>query len=223
LHKYSGPPKYTFGIADEQNRVGIVTGLAYTEVGGDLLNIEAVSVPGSGKIKSTGKLGDVMQESIQAAYSFVTSRCIDYGFTSRFYKNRDIHLHVPEGATPKEGPSAGIAICTALVSLLTGIPAKASVAMTGEVSLRGMAMQIGGLKEKLLAALRGGIKTVLIPKDNEKDLAEMPMSIKKGLEIIPVRTVDEVLKIALTEELHPLMYDELPNFIDKPLEIRVEN
>lgn len=213
LKKYSGVTKYTFGTAEEKNLIGMTTGLAYTEAGGDLLTIEAVSMPGEGKIRSTGKLGEVMQESVQAAHSFITSQCTHFGLTSKYYKSRDIHLHVPEGATPKDGPSAGVAICTSIVSVLTGIPVRSNVAMTGEVTLRGRVLPIGGLKEKLLAALRGGVKTVIIPEENKKNLEEMPATIKKGLEIIAVRTVDEALKISLEREPKILEHDILP--IDK--------
>jgi ATP-dependent Lon protease len=198
LDKYSGVRKFNFGVSEEENLVGVVTGLAYTEVGGDLLSIEAVRVPGKGKMTITGKLGDVMQESIQAAASYVRARGVEFGITPPEFQNQDIHVHVPEGATPKDGPSAGIAMCTTIVSVMTGIPVKKTVAMTGEVTLRGRVLPIGGLKEKLLAALRGGIKTVLIPAENQKDLAEIPDNVKKGMEIIPVSTVDEVLNIALT-------------------------
>ncbi len=178
--------------------MGVTTGLAWTEVCGELLPIESVLVPGKGKMTITGKLGDVMQESVQAAKSYVRSRSRLLGVEPSRFESTDIHIHVPEGATPKDGPSAGVAMVTSIVSVLTRIPVKASVAMTGEVTLRGRVLPIGGLKEKLLAALRGGIKTVLIPKDNEKDLAEIPDNVKKGLKIIPVGNVDEVLQVALT-------------------------
>lgn len=204
LNKYAGVKKYMFGEAEETDLVGITTGLAYTETGGDLLMIESVILPGKGNIKTTGKLGDVMQESAQAAFSYVKSRSHEFGISTEFYQKHDIHIHVPEGATPKDGPSAGIAMFTSIVSALTGIPIKRSVAMTGEITLRGRVLAIGGLKEKLLAALRGGIKTVLIPKENVKDLSDIPNSIKKHLEIIPVATADEVLKVALTSLPQPI-------------------
>jgi ATP-dependent Lon protease len=204
LGEYAGVRKHSFGLAEEEDKIGVTTGLAYTEVGGELLIIESVAVPGKGKITITGKLGDVMQESVQAAASYVRSRANSLGMKRSVYQNRDIHVHVPEGATPKDGPSAGIAMTTTIVSVLTGIPVKKSVAMTGEVTLRGRVLAIGGLKEKLLAALRGGIKTVLIPQENVKDLAEIPANVKEGLEIIPVSNVDEVLQHALTEAVKPI-------------------
>ena len=208
LGKYAGVKKYMYGEAEKEDLVGITTGLAYTEVGGDLLLIEAVTLPGKGKITITGKLGDVMQESAQAAFSYVRSRAIEFGITPPMYQNKDIHIHVPEGATPKDGPSAGIAMCTTIVSALTGIPVKKNVAMTGEVTLRGRVLAIGGLKEKLLAALRGGITTVLIPEENVKDLEEIPDNVKRGIELIPVSTVDEVLKHALTKPFEKVEWDE---------------
>ena len=197
LHDYLGVKRFEFGKADTQNRVGEVTGLAWTEVGGDLLTIETASVVGKGKLTFTGSLGDVMKESIQAAMTVVRARAEKLGINSEFYEKRDIHIHVPDGATPKDGPSAGIAMCTALVSCLTGNPVRADVAMTGEISLRGKVLPIGGLKEKLLAAHRGGIKTVLIPKDNVKDLEEIPDNVKENLAIHAVETIDEVLALAL--------------------------
>ena len=197
LHDYLGVKRFEFGKADTQNRVGEVTGLAWTEVGGDLLTIETASVVGKGKLTFTGSLGDVMKESIQAAMTVVRARAEKLGINSEFHENRDIHMHVPDGATPKDGPSAGIAMCTALVSCLTGNPVRADVAMTGEISLRGKVLPIGGLKEKLLAAHRGGIKTVLIPKDNVKDLEEIPDNVKENLAIHAVETIDEVLGLAL--------------------------
>lgn len=203
LGKYAGVKKYTYGIMEKEDLVGMTTGLAYTDTGGDLLVIEAVTLPGKSKITYTGKLGEVMQESVQAAWSYVRSRSLHFGITPPMYQNKDIHVHVPEGATPKDGPSAGLAMCTTIVSALTGIPVRRDVAMTGEVSLRGRAMAIGGLKEKLLAAHRGGIKTVLIPEENVKDLAEIPDNVKRDLEIIPVATVDDVLKHALTAPVTP--------------------
>ena len=197
LHDYLGVKRFEFGKADTQNRVGEVTGLAWTEVGGDLLTIETASVVGKGKLTFTGSLGDVMKESIQAAMTVVRARAEKLGINSEFHEKRDIHIHVPDGATPKDGPSAGIAMCTALVSCLTGNPVRADVAMTGEISLRGKVLLIGGLKEKLLAAHRGGIKTVLIPKDNVKDLEEIPDNVKENLAIHAVETIDEVLGLAL--------------------------
>ena len=197
LEKYNGVRKFSYGLAEDENQIGIVTGLAWTQVGGELLNIEAVVVPGKGRHTKTGSLGDVMQESIQAAMTFVRSRAASLGLPSNFHEKKDIHIHVPEGATPKDGPSAGIGMCTALVSVLTGIPVKSDVAMTGEITLRGQVLPIGGLKEKLLAAHRGGIKIVIIPAENEKDLKEIPENVKTNLQIIPVKLMDEVLAQAL--------------------------
>ena len=208
LEKFAGIKKYRFGEAEAEDLVGVVTGLAWTEVGGELLSIESVMVPGRGKMTITGKLGDVMQESIQAAKSYVQSRSHTFGIRPTLFNQRDIHVHVPEGATPKDGPSAGVGMTTSIVSVLTGIPIRRNVAMTGEVTLRGRVLPIGGLKEKLLAALRGGIKTVLIPKDNEKDLADIPDIVKKGLEIIPVSNVDEVLERALASPMTPIEWTE---------------
>ncbi len=204
IDKYAGIKKYRFGEIEAEDLVGVVTGLAWTEVGGELLSIESIMVPGRGKMTITGKLGDVMQESIQAAKSYVQSRAHTFGIRPTLFNQRDIHVHVPEGATPKDGPSAGVGMTTSIVSVLTGIPVRKEVAMTGEVTLRGRVLAIGGLKEKLLAALRGGIKTVLIPQENEKDLAEIPDVVKKGLEIVPVSTVDEVLERALSKPLTPI-------------------
>ncbi|MCF9944108.1 endopeptidase La [Vibrio parahaemolyticus] len=200
LKEYLGVQRFDYGKADESNRIGQVTGLAWTEVGGDLLTIETQSMPGKGKLTQTGSLGDVMQESIQAAMTVVRSRADKLGINSDFYEKKDIHVHVPEGATPKDGPSAGTAMCTALVSALTGNPVKAEVAMTGEITLRGEVLPIGGLKEKLLAVHRGGIKTVLIPKDNERDLEEIPENVIADLQVIPVQWIDEVLKVALERD-----------------------
>ena len=208
LEKFAGVRKFRFGEAELEDMVGGVTGLAWTEVGGELLTIEAVTMPGKGNFSITGKLGDVMQESVQAARSYVRSRSVSLGIKPTVFEKRDIHVHVPEGATPKDGPSAGIAMCTAIVSALTGIAVRREVAMTGEVTLRGRVLPIGGLKEKLLAALRGGLKTVLIPKENEKDLAEIPDNVKKGLEIVPVSTVDEVLQRALIRMPVPIEWEE---------------
>ena len=208
IEKYLGVKRFRHGEIEHDDLVGVTTGLAWTEVGGELLNIEAVMVPGKGKMTITGKLGDVMTESIQAAKSYVQSRAIEFGIKPTVFNKRDIHLHVPEGATPKDGPSAGVGMVTSIVSVLTGIPVNKEVAMTGEVTLRGRVLPIGGLKEKLLAAHRGGIKTVLIPKDNEKDLADIPENVKRGLEIIPVSVVDDVLERALTVTLAPIEWDE---------------
>ena len=209
LNDYLGIKKFKYGEIENKDGTGIVTGLAWTEVGGELLTIESVIMPGKGKMEITGKLGEVMQESVKAAKSFVRSRCLEYGIIPPVFEKKDIHIHVPEGATPKDGPSAGIAMVTSIVSSLTGIPVKRDVAMTGEVTLRGRVLPIGGLKEKLLAALRGGIKTVLIPDENEKDLAEIPKNVIEGLKIIPVKSVDEVLKVALTKSLSPIDWVEI--------------
>ncbi|MBT6084190.1 MAG: endopeptidase La [Rhodospirillaceae bacterium] len=208
IEKYLGVKRFRHGEIEHYDLVGVTTGLAWTEVGGELLNIEAVMVPGKGKMTITGKLGDVMTESIQAAKSYVQSRAIDFGIKPTMFSKKDIHVHVPEGATPKDGPSAGVGMVTSIVSVLTGIPVNKEVAMTGEVTLRGRVLPIGGLKEKLLAAHRGGIKTVLIPKENEKDLAEIPDNIKRGLKIVPATVVDEVLEHALTATLTPIEWDE---------------
>ncbi|HEY3912510.1 MAG TPA: endopeptidase La [Stellaceae bacterium] len=204
LEKYAGVRRFRFGEAESEDLVGVTTGLAWTEVGGELLTIEAVTLPGKGRVTATGKLGDVMKESVQAAESFVKSRSHAFGIRPSIFEKRDIHVHVPEGATPKDGPSAGVAMVTSIVSVLTGIPVKSSIAMTGEITLRGRVLPIGGVKEKLLAALRGGLKTVLIPQDNEKDLAEIPDNVKRGLKIIPIRTVDELLGNALAAPMTPV-------------------
>ena len=209
LDKYLGVRKFRYGEAEENDRVGLVTGLAWTEVGGELLTIETAIVPGKGKLSHTGQLGDVMQESIQAALTVVRSRSELLGINPEFYQNNDMHIHVPEGATPKDGPSAGVGMCTALVSALTQIPVRSDVAMTGEITLRGEILPIGGLKEKLLAAHRGGIKPVLIPIDNEKDLVDIPKNIKQKLEIKPVRWIDEVLELALQYLPKPDSKDDL--------------
>jgi ATP-dependent Lon protease len=203
IDRYLGVRRFSFGVADEQDQVGQVTGLAWTEVGGELLRIEAALVPGKGGMTLTGQLGDVMKESIHAAMTVVRSRAETLGIAPDFYTKQEAHIHVPEGATPKDGPSAGIGMCTALVSALTGVPVRADVAMTGEITLRGEVLPIGGLKEKLLAALRGGIKTVVIPQENEKDLAEIPDNVKEGLEIKSVKWIDEVLDLALTHMPEP--------------------
>jgi len=209
LDKYLSVRRYSYGMAEKKNQVGQVSGLAWTEVGGELLTIEAAIMPGKGKMTTTGKLGEVMQESVQAALSVVRSRSRRLGVPADFYQKNDIHIHLPEGATPKDGPSAGIGICTAMVSALTGIPVRADVAMTGEITLRGEVLQIGGLKEKLLAAHRGGIKTVLIPEENVKDLAEIPDNIKNRLDIQPVKWIDSVFEMALERKTEPLSEDEV--------------
>jgi ATP-dependent Lon protease len=208
LEEFLGVRKFRYGLAEKEDQIGVVTGLAWTSVGGDLLSIEALRLPGKGRMKTTGKLGDVMKESIDAASSFVRSIAPEIGIKPPQFEKIDIHVHVPEGATPKDGPSAGVAMVTSIVSVLTQIPVRKDIAMTGEVTLRGHVLAIGGLKEKLLAALRGGIKTVIIPKENEKDLAEIPDNVKEGLEIIPVDNVREVLKIALVREPEPIEWDE---------------
>jgi ATP-dependent Lon protease len=204
LHDYLGVQKYSFGRAEQQDQVGQVVGLAWTEVGGDLLTIEAAIAPGKGVVTRTGSLGDVMKESVEAARTVVRSRAAALGIAEDAFEKKDIHVHVPDGATPKDGPSAGAAMTTAMVSALTGIPVKSTVAMTGEITLRGEVTAIGGLKEKLLAALRGGIKTVLIPEENVKDLEEIPANVKVGLEIIPVKWIDAVLDLALVRRPEPL-------------------
>jgi ATP-dependent Lon protease len=216
LHEFAGVQKYRHGLSEEENQIGAVTGLAWTEVGGELLTIEAVTVQGKGMVRSTGKLGDVMSESIQAALSYVKARAPSYGIKPSLFARKDIHIHLPEGAVPKDGPSAGVGMVTAMVSTLTGTPVRRDVAMTGEVTLRGRVLPIGGLKEKLLAALRGGITTVLIPHENEKDLAEIPANIRDGLKIIPVRHVDEVLALALTEPLTPIEWTEADELAAQP-------
>jgi len=217
VERYLGVRKFTFGRAELQNEVGLVTGLAWTSVGGDLLSIEATVVPGKGKLTHTGQLGDVMQESIQAALSVVRARAERLGIDADFHQKFDIHIHVPEGATPKDGPSAGIAMCTALVSALTKVAVKSEVAMTGEITLRGRVLPIGGLKEKLLAAHRGGIETVIIPDENEKDLAEIPKNVTESLTIKPVRWIDEVLDIALERALTPKV-EKVENAATPPAE-----
>ena len=208
LGDFAGVRKFRHGVSEEEHQVGAVTGLAWTEVGGELLTIESVTVPGKGGIRTTGKLGQVMTESVQAAFSFVKARSPAYGVKPSVFQRKDIHIHLPEGAVPKDGPSAGVGMVTSIVSTLTGIPVRADVAMTGEVTLRGRVLPIGGLKEKLLAALRGGIKTVLIPEENRKDLAEIPANIQEGLEIVPVSHVDEVLARALVQPLEPIEWTE---------------
>ena len=208
LDDFLGVKKYRYGLVEKEDQIGVVTGLAYTSVGGDLLQIEALRLPGKGRMKTTGKLGDVMKESIDAASSYVRSIAPQIGVRPPRFDTMDIHVHVPDGATPKDGPSAGLAMVTSIVSSLTQIPVRKDIAMTGEVSLRGNAMPIGGLKEKLLAALRGGIKTVLIPEENQKDLAEIPDNVKDGLDIVPVAHVSEVLALALTRKPEPIEWDE---------------
>ncbi|MEQ1915956.1 MAG: endopeptidase La, partial [Gallionella sp.] len=217
LDKYLGVRRYSYGVAEKNNQIGQVTGLAWTEVGGELLTIETAVLPGKGKTTTTGKLGDVMQESIQAALSVVRSRAKRLGIDPEFYQKTDLHIHLPEGATPKDGPSAGVGMCTAMVSALTGIPVRADVAMTGEITLRGEVLPIGGLKEKLLAAQRGGIKTVLIPQENVKDLAEIPDNIKNKLDIHPVKWIEEVLDLALERKPEPL-----PEVVATPAVIAAE-
>ena len=220
LSEYAGVRKYRYGIGEEEHQVGAVTGLAWTEVGGELLTIESVTVAGKGNIRTTGKLGEVMTESVQAALSFVKARSPSYGIKPSLFARKDIHIHLPEGAVPKDGPSAGVGMVTSIVSTLTGIPVRRDVAMTGEVTLRGRVLPIGGLKEKLLAALRGGITTVLIPAENEKDLVEIPANVKEGLTIVPVAHVDEVLKLALTGPLTPIDWtdaDELAAYAPAPI------
>jgi len=204
LDGYLGVRRFRYGVMDEKDEIGLVTGLAWTEVGGELLKIEATLMPGKGNLTLTGHLGDVMKESIQAAMTVVRSRAEPLGIEAGFYQKLDAHVHVPEGATPKDGPSAGIAMCTALVSSLSQIPVKSNVAMTGEITLRGSVLPIGGLKEKLLAAHRGGIEMVIIPEENEKDLVDIPKAILKKLDIHPVSSIDEVLKLALVEMPEPL-------------------
>jgi ATP-dependent Lon protease len=213
LADYLGVPRYRYGEAETEDQVGVVTGLAWTEVGGELLTIEGVMMPGKGKMTVTGNLKEVMKESISAAASYVRSRALDYGIKPPLFEKRDIHVHVPEGATPKDGPSAGVGMATAIVSVLTGIPVRRDIAMTGEITLRGRVLPIGGLKEKLLAALRGGIKKVLIPQENAKDLADIPDNVKNGLEIVPVSRMGEVLRHALIEMPTPVEWSE----VDEPM------
>jgi ATP-dependent Lon protease len=216
IAEYLGVQKFKYGEIEQNDRVGVVTGLAWTEVGGEILSIETLVMPGKGKLELTGKLGDVMKESMMAAKSFVRSKCLDFGIIPPTFDKKDIHIHVPEGATPKDGPSAGIGMVTSIVSALTNIAVKKDVAMTGEVTLTGRVLPIGGLKEKLLAALRGGIKTAIIPDENEKDLKEIPQNVKDGLTIIPVKHVEEVLKIALVSQLKPVEWVEIAQIPDLP-------
>ncbi len=215
INTYLGVKKYNYGEIETKDKVGVSTGLAWTEVGGEILKIESVNMPGKGKMQITGKLGEVMQESVKAAKSYVRSKSVEFGIIPPLFEKKDFHVHVPEGATPKDGPSAGIAIVTSIISSITGIPVSKEVAMTGEVTLRGNVLQIGGLKEKLLAAHRAGIKKVLIPSDNQKDLVEIPEIIRKSIEIIPVKTVDQVLKHALTKELKPVKWAEIDQVSNK--------
>ncbi|MFC5068310.1 endopeptidase La [Flaviflagellibacter deserti] len=217
LETYLGVPKHRYGEAELEDQVGVVTGLAWTEVGGELLTIEGVMMPGRGRMTVTGNLRDVMKESISAAASYVRSRAVDFGIKPPLFEKRDIHVHVPEGATPKDGPSAGVAMATAIVSVMTGIPVRRDIAMTGEITLRGRVLPIGGLKEKLLAALRGGIKTVMIPEENAKDLADIPDNVKSGLEIIPVTHLNEVLKVALLRQPEPIEWEEEAEPLPKPI------
>ncbi len=216
LSEFAGVRKYRHGLSEEEHQIGAVTGLAWTEVGGELLTIESVTVPGKGAAKTTGKLGDVMKESVEAAFSFIKARSPSYGIKPSLFHRKDVHIHLPEGAVPKDGPSAGIGIVTSIVSTLTGVPVRREIAMTGEVTLRGRVLPIGGLKEKLLAALRGGIETVLIPEENEKDLAEIPQNIKDGLKIVPVGHVDEVLRLALTEPLAAIDWTDADELAAQP-------
>jgi len=216
VEKYAGVRRFRFGETEAEDMVGVVTGLAWTEVGGEILTIESVMVPGKGNIKQTGKLGDVMQESVSAAHSYVRSRAATFGIKPTLFEKRDIHVHVPEGATPKDGPSAGVAMATSIVSVLTGIPVRRDAAMTGEITLRGRVLPIGGLKEKLLAALRAGITTVFIPKENEKDLAEIPDNVKKHLKLIPVATVDDLIARALVRKPEPIEWAEPPDPLPTP-------
>ena len=215
LDDYLGVQKFKYGEIEEENRIGVVTGLAWTEVGGEILKIESAIMPGKGKMQITGKLGDVMQESVKAAKSYIRSKSLDYGIIPPIFDKKDFHIHVPEGATPKDGPSAGIAMVTSIISAATEIPVNKNVAMTGEITLRGLVLPIGGLKEKLLAAHRAGIKKVLIPIDNKKDLREVPKSIQESMEIIPVKNVDEVLKVALTKPLKRVEWVEVNQLSDK--------
>jgi ATP-dependent Lon protease len=213
LDDYLGVKRFRFGEVEDQDQIGVTTGLAWTEVGGELLNIEAVKVPGKGKVTATGKLGDVMKESIQAAEFFIKSRAQSYGIDLEELAKHDVHVHVPEGATPKDGPSAGVGMATSIISAISGIEVRRDVAMTGEITLRGRVLPIGGLKEKLLAAQRGGLTTVLIPKDNEKDLADIPDNVKSALKIVPVAMVDEALSAALVREPVPFAISGLPDMV----------
>jgi ATP-dependent Lon protease len=208
LTDFLGVPRFRYGEAEREDQVGVVTGLAWTEAGGELLTVEGVMMPGKGKVSVTGNLREVMKESIQAANAYVRSRAVDFGIEPPLFERKDIHVHVPEGATPKDGPSAGVAMVTAMVSIMTGIPVRKDVAMTGEITLRGRVLPIGGLKEKLLAALRGGITSVIIPEENAKDLAEIADSVKNQLSIIPVSRMEQVLEIALGQKLQAIVWDD---------------
>ncbi|MGH6846982.1 MAG: S16 family serine protease, partial [Methylocella sp.] len=208
LQDFLGVPKFRYGEAETEDQIGVVTGLAWTEVGGELLTVEGVMMPGKGRMTVTGNLRDVMKESISAAASYVRSRAVDFGIEPPVFERRDIHVHVPEGATPKDGPSAGVAMATAIVSIMTGIPIRRDIAMTGEITLRGRILPIGGLKEKLLAALRGGLKKILIPEENAKDLVEIPNPVKNALEIVPVSRMEEVLTHALVRQPVPIVWEE---------------
>jgi len=217
LAEYAGVKKFRYGETDEEDQVGIVTGLAWTEFGGDILTIEAIKMPGRGRMTVTGNLKDVMKESISAAASYVRARSLSFGVKPPVFEKTDIHVHVPDGATPKDGPSAGVAMTVAMVSVLTGVPIRKDIAMTGEITLRGRVTAIGGLKEKLLAALRSGVKTVLIPQENEKDLADVPDNVKAALEIVPISTADEALKWALVGTLTPVEWDEAAEPLPAPV------
>jgi ATP-dependent Lon protease len=216
LNEFLGVPRYRYGEAEREDQIGVVTGLAWTEVGGELLTIEGVMMPGSGKMSVTGNLRDVMKESIQAANAYARSRAVDYGIQPPLFEKKDIHVHVPEGATPKDGPSAGVAMVTAIVSIMSGIAVRRDVAMTGEITLRGRVLPIGGLKEKLLAALRGGINTVIIPEENAKDLAEIPDNVKNKLNIVPVARMEQVLEIALVRMPQRIEWDEAAGLAQQP-------
>jgi ATP-dependent Lon protease len=215
LSNYLGVKKYNFGEIENENKIGVATGLAWTEVGGEILKIETVNMPGKGKMQITGKLGEVMQESVKAAKSYVRSKSLEFGIIPPIFEKKDFHIHVPEGATPKDGPSAGIAVVTSIISSITGNPVNKDVAMTGEVTLTGNVLQIGGLKEKLLAAHRAGIKKVLIPTDNKKDLVEIPEVIRESINIVAIESIDEVLKHALTKELKPIKWVEIDQSSNK--------
>jgi ATP-dependent Lon protease len=217
IDTFLGVRRFRYGVGEEEDQIGAVTGLAWTEVGGELLTIEAVTVPGKGQIKTTGKLGEVMTESIATAMSFVKARSPSYGVKPSIFARKDIHVHLPEGAVPKDGPSAGVGMVTAMISTLAAIPVRRDIAMTGEVTLRGRVLPIGGLKEKLLAALRGGIRTVLIPAENEKDLVEIPASVKDALEIVPVAHVDEVLARALSRPMTPIEWTDADEQATEPV------
>jgi ATP-dependent Lon protease len=217
LAKYAGVKRFRYGETDTEDLIGMVTGLAWTEFGGDILTIEAVRMPGKGRMSITGNLKEVMKESISAANSYVRSRATEFGIKPTLFEKTDVHVHVPEGATPKDGPSAGVAMAVAMVSVLTGVPVHKDLAMTGEITLRGRVLAIGGLKEKLLAALRSGIKTVLIPEENAKDLADIPDNVKAGLEIVPVGTVDQVLARALVRPLTPIEWIEADDSVIAPV------